>query len=453
MGDRVPADVGRVAPWKWGVIWLLFLATVINYMDRQTMGVMSGEIRAAFTSENSVAGLTWMFETEPQADGKHHLSEGGYGDIEFAFGITFAISQFVAGYLVDRGSLRWFYAAALLLWSAAGFSTGLATTVEALLICRIVLAIGEGFNWPCAVTAVQRLMPREQRSLANGFFHSGASIGAIVTPLLALAMVKDGVGWQKVFLVVGAGGAVWVLLWLAVLRGERAIVIDRKVDDAGRSTPVDGPEESFWRIFTRRYIWITIGVGIAVNICWHFCRVWVPRYLERDLGLGFKLGADGTGGREVGLLIQSGFYIAADIGSLLAGYLTRRIIHAGWPVERARKAVQLATAALCLLAIPAVVIGKLGHVWLAAALLYVVAAGAMGGFANYFALTQEVSPRNTAQVLGFTGAAAWFAVSAVHPIAGRIADRIGTFVPIFQVIACVPLVGACIGLLWPRTKR
>lgn len=467
MGDPVPAEAARVAPWKWGVIWLLFLATVINYMDRQTYTALSGPIKAAFTSEQSVAGLDWMFEKEPKADGKHHLSEGGYGDIEFAFGITFAISQFVAGYLVDRGSLRWFYAGALLLWSAAGFFTGLATTIEALIICRVVLAMGEGFNWPCAVTAVQRLMPREQRSMANGFFHSGASIGAILTPILVLVMVKDGVGWQNVFLVVGAGGALWVLLWLAVLRGERGATIDRKVDDDGRSGPVDGPQESFWAVFTHRYIWIAIGVGLAVNICWHFCRVWVPRYLERDLGLGFKLGGEGTGNTTIwlpwgewvvtpataGLLIQSGFYVAADVGSLLAGYVTRRIIRAGWPVEQARKAVQFGVALLCLLAIPAVAVGKLGHVWLAAGLLFIVAAGAMGGFANYFALTQEVSPRNTAQVLGFTGAAAWFAVSAVHPIAGRIADRIGTFVPIFQVIACVPLVGACIGLLWPRSKR
>jgi ACS family hexuronate transporter-like MFS transporter len=467
MGGPVPAVAGRLAPWKWGVVWLLFLATVINYMDRQTYTALSGPIKTAFTSDQSVAGLDGMFEKEPRADGKRHLSEGGYGDIEFAFGITFAISQFVAGYMVDRGSLRWLYAAALLLWSGAGFCTGLATTVEALIVCRVVLAMGEGFNWPCAVTGVQRLMPREQRSLANGIFHSGASIGAILTPLLVLVMVqKNGTGWQTVFLVIGAGGALWAFLWLAFLRGERGAVIDRQTDDAGGTghDASPGPEESFWRIFTRRYIWITIGVGLAVNICWHFCRVWLPRYLDRDLGFNFKgddtlyatfslpWGHWAMTPADVGLLIQSGFYICADFGSLLAGYVTRKIIHAGWPVERARKAVQLGTALLCLLAIPAVALGKLGYPWVAVGLLFIVAAGAMGGFANYFSLTQEVSPRHTAQVLGFTGASAWFAVAALHPIAGRIADNIGTFVPLFQVIVCVPLVGAFIGLLWPRHK-
>jgi len=310
-------------------------------------------------------------------------------------------------------------------------------------------------------------MPREQRSLANGIFHSGASIGAIVAPLLVWVMVhKSGSAWQSVFLVVGGGGAVWALLWLAVLRGERAAAIDRQVDDAGGGGPETGPDDSFWLIFTKRYIWIAIGVGLAVNICWHFCRVWVPRYLAVDLGLGINV----TGGEipsktislpwgdwvltpaEVSLLIQAGFFIAADIGILSAGIVTRKIIRAGWPVEQARKAVQLGTAALCLLAIPAMALGKLGYLWITVALLLIVAAGAMGGFANYFSLTQEVSPRHTAQVLGFTGAAAWLAVSAVHPIAGRIVDRIGTFVPIFQVMACVPLVGACIGLLWPRHR-
>jgi ACS family hexuronate transporter-like MFS transporter len=151
------------------------------------------------------------------------------------------------------------------------------------------------------------------------------------------------------------------------------------------------------------------------------------------------------------LLIQSAFYVVADVGNLLAGYTTRRLIYAGWPVERARKAVQLGSAALCLLAIPAVAAGR---PWVTVPLLLVVAAGALGGFTNYYALTQDVAPRRTAQVLSFTGAAAWFSVAALHPVAGHIADEIKTFVPLFMVIGCVPMVGALVSLLWtpPRAE-
>ena len=147
----------------------------------------------------------------------------------------------------------------------------------------------------------------------------------------------------------------------------------------------------------------------------------------------------------VGLLIQAGFYIAADIGSLLAGYVTRRVTNAGWPVEKARKAVMLGTSGLCLLTIPAMALGKS---WFAAPLLVLVAAGSMGGFANYFALTQEVSPRHTAFVVGLVGAMAWNVLVALQPVVGRIADRMGTFVPLFMVMACVPLVGSLVGLWW-----
>jgi ACS family hexuronate transporter-like MFS transporter len=458
MGAIPPA--GRAPAWTWGVVWLLFLATVINYMDRQTVGVLSGPIKAAFTSDQSGSWLDGLFEETPREDGKRHLSEYGYGQVEFAFGITFATGQILAGFLVDRFSLRWLYAGALLVWSAAGFATGLATTVEMLLLCRIVLGLGESFNWPCAVTAVQRVLPREQRSLANGIFHSGASIGAILTPLLVLTMVAPiGAGWQNVFLAVGGAGALWVVLWFVALRGDRAAAVDRP---GGSAEVTAAPAGSFWRLFSYRTLWITLAVGVTVNIFWHFCRVWLPRYLEKDLGLGF-LGAGEAAAvplpwgtwvltpADVGLLIQSGFYVAADVGSLLAGYATRRIIQAGWPVERARKLVALGTSALCLLAIPAMAVGK-SAVWVTVPLMFLVAAGAMGGFANYFALAQEVSPRQTAQVTGFAGAMAWYVIAVMHPAVGRMADQLKTFVPLFMVACCVPLFGACAGLFWPAHR-
>jgi MFS transporter, ACS family, aldohexuronate transporter len=476
----VPA--GRAPAWAWGVVWLLFLATVINYMDRQTVGVLSGPIKAAFTSDGNwidwdrvsdgldealrAVKLDWLtgqlrlFEAEPGPGGRRHLSEQGYGTVEFAFSITFATFQIVAGYLVDRRSLRWLYAGALLVWSAAGFVTGLARTVEMLLLCRIVLGLGEAFNWPCAITAIQRTMPREQRSLANGIFHSGASIGAIVTPLLVMVMVgPGGAGWQTVFLVVGAGGFAWAALWFGALRGERAAAVDRP---GGAAVTAAAPRGSFWRLFALRTMWITLAVGITVNIFWHFCRVWLPRYLEKDLGLGF-VGPGETATvalpwgtwhptpKTISLLIQSGFYVAADAGSLLAGWWTRRIIHAGWRVESARKLVALGTSLVCLLAIPAMAVGK-SALWVTVPLMFLVAAGAMGGFANYFALTQEVSARHTAQVTGFAGAMAWYLIAVMQPRVGAAADRLGTFVPLFMGACCVPLVGAAAGLFWPAHR-
>src|SRR5439155_25826413 len=119
--------------------------------------------------------------------------------------------QVLAGFLIDRFSLRQLYLGAMLLWSAAGVLTGFvpAGAVGLMIACRVALGVGEAFNWPCAVACTRRIIPRESRGLANGVFHSGASIGAVATPLLVLAFVDPttGEGWRAPF-VTGGGGRV-----------------------------------------------------------------------------------------------------------------------------------------------------------------------------------------------------------------------------------------------------
>src|SRR6516164_3097683 len=110
-----------IDPWRWGVVWLMFLATMINYMDRQTMQVTSTHIIREFTPQFAEWG---------------YGPEKGYGVIESAFNYAFAVSQILAGLLADRLSLRWLYAGALLLWSAAGLLTGMVDTLAMMLMCR-----------------------------------------------------------------------------------------------------------------------------------------------------------------------------------------------------------------------------------------------------------------------------------------------------------------------------
>src|SRR5436190_16998680 len=207
-----------IAAWRWGVIWLMFLATLINYMDRQTLGSTARYIKDEF-----------------------QLTEEGYGLVEFWFLFSYGLFGLPAGFLADRLNLRWLYAGALLVWSAAGFCTGLADTVGMLLACRIVLGMGEAFNWPCAVVIVRRLIPLESRGFANGIFHSGTSIGSVLTPLLALALVGDRAeNWRLLFQVVGALGLVWVVLWFALVRGASAEAISRSPVDEAEGIAVAG---------------------------------------------------------------------------------------------------------------------------------------------------------------------------------------------------------------------
>jgi ACS family hexuronate transporter-like MFS transporter len=139
------------------------------------------------------------------------------------------------------------------------------------------LGFGESFNWPCAVSAVTRVFPPESRSFANSIFHGGASIGAIITPFIVIGLVGDqGENWRHVFLVTGAGGALWVFLWLWFVRGERAKVVDTPLLRADEA-------ESVWSLFVNRKVWVTLFVGLCVNLFWHFFRTWLPRIYTEDL--------------------------------------------------------------------------------------------------------------------------------------------------------------------------
>jgi len=413
----------RPAPaegWRWRVVWLLFLATLINYTDRQALNQTSSFLLDEF----GVPG---------------DRRETVYGRIESAFGYSFAFFQLLAGFLGDRVSLRRLYLGAIVVWSAAGFLTGLVPpgAVAALMACRAVLGFGEAFNWPCAVAVVRRVVPRESRGLANGIFHSGASVGALVTPLLVLALVgPNGTGWRSVFLAVGAVGGAWGALWWAATRGPAARVIDAPPAPDPDAARADVP---LARVFAFRTFWVMLGVGCAVNVCWHFFRTWFVRYLEKDLGVG-------PADRQ---WLTCGFFVAADLGSLGSGYAIRRLTRAGLPVERARKWVAAGLAAACLLAIPATQAGPTAGKM---ALFYLVAAGSMGGFAIFFSLAQDIVPRHTAQLLGIAGCTAWCLIAAMNTVVGPWADALGTFVPAVMAVSAAPVAAAVIGLLWPEPK-
>ncbi len=419
--DNKPVEASRahgpIASWRWGVIWLMFLATLINYMDRQTLMSTAKHIKEEF-----------------------NFGEEGYGWIEFWFGISYGLLQIPAGYLADRLNLRWLYVYALMLWSAAGFFTGMADTVVTLALCRIVLGVGEAFNWPCALGIVRRLIPLQSRSFANGIFHSGASAGAVLTPLLALAIVgPNGENWRLLFLIVGAMGLVWTVLWLWLIRGVTAAEIEQSSELAVQAEEaVHGPK-TFAQVLCLRTFWITLAVSLAVNFCWHFYRTWLPRFLDVDL----KLPSDQM------QWVLAGFFVAADIGSLGSGYLARRLTYGGFSVERSRKLVLLGAALLCLLSAPAALSND---PLIALPLIFLVSVGSMAGFPILFALAQEVSPRHTSLCAGIFGSLAWIVIAVLHPPIGRWVDQIGTFTPALIAVGFVPLFGAAISFLWPEPE-
>jgi len=413
-----PSSTRSAVPaWKWVVVVMMLLATVINYMDRAALGNLSSFIKRDF-----------------------QLKEEGYGTLEEWFGYSYAVFLIVSGFLADRWSLRWLYAGALLVWSLAGFATGYAGTFTQMVMCRVVLGAGEAFNWPVAVGTVRRIMPRDSQSFANGVFNSGMTIGAVLTPALVLLLVhKDtGEGWRDLFKIVGGLGSFWVVFWLLSTRGERA----EEMNPA--PTASAAPPVPFLSVFRLRTFWITMAVGIAVNLAWHLYRVWLPRHLVVDLKFSDN---------QLQYLLMA-YYLVADLGSVVFGFFAKKAITPMRPVERARKLVVVSAALVCLAALPALV--QPGR-WVMVPLYCVVGAGIMGVFCMFYSFVQDIVPAHTSKCLGLIGATVWFIVSRLHPLIGRFADThspaIGKFVPMLLMAGALTLLAAFFALTWPEKKE
>src|SRR5262249_32819908 len=186
----------RVALRTWGICGLLLLATMLMYMDRQALAQQKTEILAAL-----------------------NLSDEDYGWLESSFGLAFAVGGIVSGLIADRISPRWLYPTVLMGWSGVGFATGWVTSYGELLACRILLGFFEAGHWPCALVTSQRLLSRRNRPLGNSILQSGASLGAIATPIVVLLLAGDAPErWRLPFRVIGAVGVFWVAAWLATIR-------------------------------------------------------------------------------------------------------------------------------------------------------------------------------------------------------------------------------------------
>jgi len=259
--------------------------------------------------------------------------------------------------------------------------------------------------------------------------------------VLVIAMVgPQGEGWRKLFIIVGAAGSIWVVMWLIGTRGARGREMSRAVQDEG-ATAAAVP---FRAIFLMRTFWITLAIGTAVNMSWHFYRVWLPRHLVVDLKF--------TDQQLQYMLIA--FYLTADVGSIAIGFIARKLVTPNRPIERARKIVVMLAALLCLLGTPVAFIpGR----ELMVPLYCLVGAGIMGVFAMFYAFVQDISPGHTSKCLGLIGAFVWFINSRLHPLVGHYADThshaMGKFAPMILVAGVLPLLAALFALTWPEKSK
>ena len=366
---------------------------MINYMDRQTLANAAVRITKQFT-----------------------LSQEQYGNLEWGFGWAFAAGSIVFGYMADRFSVRWLYSAVLLLWSATGFLTGLARDYQELLACRTLLGLFEAGHWPCAIKTTQRVLDAKDRSMGNGLLQSGASVGAIVTPLIMRVLLTDQLeSWRFAFQVIGAIGLLWVPFWLWLVRSTDLTPVQV---EQGRGAYAD--------LFTRRMLVVLIVVAL-INTTWQTFRPWLTKFLIE--GRAYPEGQ--------ALNFNSLFFIASDIGCIGAGALALWLAKKGMAVYRSRMLVFFACA---LITATSLFIPLLPKGWPLLCVLLLVAAGSLGVFPIYHAFTQDISAHHQGKVTGLAGIAAWGFSPPAQKFFGRIVDQTGSFDAGLAIAGCLPLI-------------
>jgi ACS family hexuronate transporter-like MFS transporter len=410
--------------WRWWVSGLLLLATMLNYMDRQTLANLSVRI----TDELS-------------------LTQERYGDLELAFGWAFAVGSLFFGILADRLPVRWLYPTVVVGWSLMGLLTGLSSGYGSMLVCRTLLGFFEAGHWPCALKTTQALLTREDRIFGNSLLQSGGAIGAILTPLVIRGMVGDDMTpgvWRLPFVVIGAIGAVWVGAWLATVRKNDLTDKDSQ-HEPGEATSGVASATGFavWReaCLTNRRFWAVAPMVICINITWHLIRVWLPKFLQQ-----------GRGASEAeSLFFNSLYYAAADVGCIAAGAAGIALAKKGFGVHRSRMIVVGVCASLTALTTVAAMLPR-GYALYA--VLLVIGAGSMGLFPCYYTLAQEVSPKHLGKATGLLATMSWLVTSPMQKFFGRVVDRTGSFDLGFALAGWAPsLAFVTLILLWPRSDE
>lgn len=399
--DLADGEVSRVGRLRVSLICtLLLLASAINYLDRQTLSSASSRI---------------LEELD--------LTKEQYGDIEGLFGYGFVLGSIVFGILADWVSIRWLYPAVLVAWSAATAATAYAADYQDLLWLRFSLGLFEAGHWPCGVRVVRQLTRVSGRTMGNGLLQSGTSIGAILAPLVMLALLTDEVGsWRTAFLIVGAVGIFWVCAWFATVRAGDLTYESRR---ERQQTP--------WSVFFSRRLLIVLVVVCLINTTWQVLRAWLHLFLNE--GRGYS--------EQQTLLFNSAWFVATDVGCLSVGVFVLWLCARGFTATRARQIMFTACTLMCMtmLGLP-----FLPNGWLLLAVLLVGGAGALGMFPLYHAFTQDISGRHQGKITGLAGVTAWFLVPPAQKFFGRLVDATGSYDVGLAAAAVLPAAAAVV--LW-----
>jgi ACS family hexuronate transporter-like MFS transporter len=417
-GDRTMSE--RRFGYRWTILALLFVATTINYVDRQVLGILA-----------------------PTLQRELHWTETDYADIVSWFSLVYAFGFLASGWMLDRIGVKRGLAAAVVAWSLAAMAHAFARTAAGFSIARAMLGLGESAIFPASIKTVAEWFPKRERALAAGLFNAGTNMGAILTPMI-VPWVALTWGWRWAFIGTGALGLLWLALWIplyaspdvhtSVTPSELAYI---------RSDPPDASRGVPWlRLLGYRQTWAFAVAKLFADPIWWFYLYWLPKFLDSKYGVKLS-------GVALPLIA---IYLVADVGSIGGGWLSSALIQRGWTVNRARKTTMLAMA---LLIVPTAFAPLASSLWTAVAIVAVAAAAHQAWSANAYTLASDMFPRSVVgSVVGIGAFAGAMGGVLFQRIIGRVLDANGhDYAPIFIVCGSAYVTGwVIIHLIVPRLE-
>lgn len=372
-------QVLKIRNYRWIVVTLLFLATTINYIDRQIIGLLKPILEVEFS---------W--------------SETDFAHIVMAFTAAYAIGLVVIGRLIDRIGTKYGYIFIITLWSIAGMFHAVARNAMQFGLARFALGFGESGNFPAGVKSVAEWFPKKERGVATGIFNSGTAVG-VVLALLIVPLILRNYTWHEVFWITGAIGFVWLVFWIFLyeaperqkyLSSEEYEIIKNGGNNGINSNVINQRTGIKWhKLFIYPQTWALItGKGLIDPIFWFFL-FWLPSYFSSAYELDLKK-------PSLELII---IYSATTLGSILGGYFSSLLIKRGKPVIKARKSALLIFA---LLELSILLARYTTAAWMAVGIISLAVAVHQAWATNVFTLASDMFPTEAvSSAVGIAGMA------------------------------------------------
>jgi len=418
-------DVRPVKPirnLRWVIGLLLFLVTVINYIDRQTLSTLSPILKVEYGWSNT-----------------------DYGFILNAFRISYTVMQTVCGRLLDWVGTRRGIALSVVFYSVIGALTATARGMAGFTVFRFLLGAGEATNNPGGAKAVSEWFPAKERAWAVALYNSGCAVGGAIAPFIVMGIYRWTGSWRPAFLVTASLGFLWLIAWLLLYRspethpriGPKELALIRE----GRSSShADGLVRAPWyRLLAYRQTWGILLGRFLLDPYWFFMVEWFPLVLKSK---GFSL--------DQSVLGFWAPFLGAGLGNFFAGGLSSYLVQRGWPVGKSRRVV------LAIFGPSMLVVAFAAHATNYYLLLGLFAYGSFAYAccgAMFLTLPTDVfHTRSVGTIMGYAGTSAGIGTIITTVLIGRISDRF-SFEPVLIAASIIPCIATVFFVTMVRASK